>query len=234
MTEASHSAFDSARPALTDAERDQLIHAVRRCARQQGLSPSVTDRYQAWIFVFASWCHRHPPHRIDQNRIGAFREALQQSADAGDEEVNQAMDALGFLFGAADEVTALLASRDATPEDGDAAASPSESGSRSGAEDGLQTLQVGWQSGSEASDDSIRAPQIPLERAPNAPLSDATDADEEETEKIEESSSTAKLCIKRFQTQVESLHAPDADAAEPPEQESDPEGQAEPEPTPSS
>lgn len=195
MPEESQRASDSARPALMDLDRDQLTHAVRRCAREKNLSRAVTDRYEAWIFVFVSWCYEHPPHRVDQGRIGAFQEVLQQSADAGEKEVYQAMDALAFLFGTADEVTSLLDSWDASSKEGTAPASIEESGSRSGDEDGLQTLQVGWQSG----------PDTPLDRTADA---------EGEEESEEGEFSTAELCIERFQAQVESLHAPDAEASD--------------------
>jgi hypothetical protein len=226
MSEELRSASDSERPILSDSERAQLVHSVRRCARQKGLSPAVAERYQAWILAFLSWCRDHPPHRVDRGRIGAFQEALQQSADAGEKEVYQAMDALAFLFGAADEVVPLLAAHDASPEDGTASASPAESGGALGDEDRPQTLQVGWQSGAEASDETIRAPQIPPARAPDPPLDPPADAEGEdepgEDEPEEEASSTAELCIERFQMQVESLHAPDADASEPPGREADP------------
>lgn len=232
MPEESRSASELARPTLTDSEREQLVHAIRRCARQKDLSSSVTDRYQAWIFAFVSWCRKHPPHRVDRDRIGAFQEALQQSADAGEKELYQAMDALAFLFGAADEVMGLLASWGVSSEDGAASAFRSDSGSRAGDEDGPQTLQVGWQSGPTASADTIQAPQIPLERAPNAPLPASTDADEEE--ESPEASSTAKICIERFKTQVESLHASDAKGSNANGQGANAEETARPEPNPAS
>jgi hypothetical protein len=229
MSEELRSASESDGPALTDSERAQLAYALRRCARGQGLSASVTDRYQAWIFVFVSWCHEHPPHRVARCRIGAFQEALQRSADAGEEEVYQAMDALAFLFGAADEVASLLVSPEAAPQNEGEPTSAEEPGSTAeaapGGEDAIRTLRLGWQSGSEASGDTIRAPQIPLETAPGAPLAETTDAGEEE--EMTEGASTAELCIERFQMQVESLHACNGDASE---QESGPDGEVQPEP----
>lgn len=238
MSEKSRSASNSDRPGLTDSERAQLVYAIRRCARQQGLSSAVAERYRAWIFAFVSWCRDHPPDRVDRGRIGAFQAALQQSPDVTREEVYQAMDALGFLFGAADEVVPLLTTPDASPESetasGPTAGPDAASGTTPGDEQALQTLQVGWQSGAEASGDTIRAPQIPLELAPGTPLDQATDEEGENEEGGEvpedEEPSTAELCIERFQTQIESLHASDANGSEPTGREADPDVEPHPEP----
>jgi hypothetical protein len=77
----------------------QLSQGIRSTAAERGLMSRTTRRYEAWIFLFLSWCLTVPPFRICRTRIGSFWSAL-QARGVGRWEVCQAMDALGFFFGA--------------------------------------------------------------------------------------------------------------------------------------
>lgn len=84
---------------LSGRAREKLICAIRMTARKQGLSRRVTDRYQAWASAFLCWCLGSPERPVDAGQIEPFRRALRQAGREA-EEVEEAMDALAFLFGA--------------------------------------------------------------------------------------------------------------------------------------
>ena len=183
---------------LPDPVREQLVFAFRRRARQQELSLLVTQRYQAWTFLFVSWCHETPPHQIGPHRIGAFRDVLRACPEMGDEEVHEAMDALTFLFGSVEEAESLLASVNAHSE---ASSEETESGKgESAANASIQTLQIGWKQGKPTGDNS--------DQIDSSSAGSASTPDTETSSK--EGASTAEACIARFQTQIETLHASDA------------------------
>lgn len=78
---------------------DRIASAIRTVAAERGLSDRIVDRYEAWIFVFLAWCLRAPPHHVGRDRVGDFWTALTQRR-VHRWKVCDAMDALGFLFGA--------------------------------------------------------------------------------------------------------------------------------------
>lgn len=84
---------------LSDRDREKLICAIQLEAGEQGLSPRVTDRYQAWAGAFLSWCLGSRSRPVESDQIEPFRRALRE-AGTSEEEVQEAMDALAFLFGA--------------------------------------------------------------------------------------------------------------------------------------
>lgn len=80
----------------------RLAEAVREAAQKQKLTSRVARRYQAWIFLFVSWCLKAPPHRMSEARIGDFWDAL-SNRGLSRAQICHAMDALALLFGAVDE-----------------------------------------------------------------------------------------------------------------------------------
>lgn len=83
----------------TAKDLDELSQALRSTAKERGLSDETIDRYEEWVFLYLSWCLTVPPFGICRNRIGAFWSALQERK-VNRWQVCQAMDALGFFFGA--------------------------------------------------------------------------------------------------------------------------------------
>jgi hypothetical protein len=77
-------------------------------AGEKDLSRRTIDRYQAWIFGYISWSLRTDPFEVSDGRISDFLDAIKRHPDAGKGEVFEAMDALGFLYGALDEPEVLL------------------------------------------------------------------------------------------------------------------------------
>jgi hypothetical protein len=84
----------------TDEDLNRLTSAIETVGQENGFSGRRIDRYRAWTLVFVSWCLKTAPHCINQSRIGDFWRALRQHPKAGGRELGEAMDALGFLFGA--------------------------------------------------------------------------------------------------------------------------------------
>jgi hypothetical protein len=101
MSSLNRPAFLAAAPDLpTDRDYDRLRTALWDTAQEKGFSTDLTNRYEAWIFVFVAWCLRTPPHDIDAARLDAFWRALHNHPDVSAVELAEAMDAVAFLFGA--------------------------------------------------------------------------------------------------------------------------------------
>lgn len=101
MSAAEVPAFLSPPRALpTDEDLNRLTAAIETVGRKNDFSGRRIDRYRAWTLVFVSWCLKTAPHCINQSRIDDFWRALHQHPKAGGRELAEAMDALGFLFGA--------------------------------------------------------------------------------------------------------------------------------------
>ncbi len=84
----------------TDEDLNRLTAAIETIGRKNDFSGRRIDRYRAWTLVFVSWCLKTAPHCINHSRIGDFWRALHQHPKADGRELADAMDALGFLFGA--------------------------------------------------------------------------------------------------------------------------------------
>jgi hypothetical protein len=83
----------------TDEELQHLRDEIQRVGRDRGFPQRKTDRYEAWIMGFVSWCLRTAPYQINLTRLGAFWEALDEHPKAETPLKAEAMDAVGFLFG---------------------------------------------------------------------------------------------------------------------------------------
>ena len=102
-------AFLSASRVLpSDRDLERLTCALRMAAGENNLSRRTIDRYQAWIFGYISWSLRTEPFKVSDRRISDFLDAIKRHPEAGKEEAFEAMDALGFLYGALDEPDVLL------------------------------------------------------------------------------------------------------------------------------
>lgn len=127
---------------MSERAREKLICAFRMTAKEEGLCPARTDRYQAWAFAFLCWCLGSPPRPVDCSQIEPFRRALRRT-DTDEVKVQEAMDALAFLFGAvgASEILSLD-----LPEALRSCADPSagESKRKDGRRERPQTVDVGW------------------------------------------------------------------------------------------
>ena len=91
--------FPHARHLPTEEDLRQLSRGIRSAAEERELTAQTAAQYEEWIFLFQSWCLTVPPFRICRDRIGGFWSAL-QDREVGRWKVCQAMDALGFFFGA--------------------------------------------------------------------------------------------------------------------------------------
>jgi hypothetical protein len=101
MSSPNRPAFLTAAPDLpTDRDYDRLRSALWDTAQEKGFSTELTNRYEAWIFVFVAWCLRTPPRDIDASRLDAFWRALHNHPDVSAVELAEAMDAVAFLSGA--------------------------------------------------------------------------------------------------------------------------------------
>jgi hypothetical protein len=191
---------------------EHLCEALRTTARKYGFSPRRTDRYEAWILAFLSWCGEHlstdaDPPKVDPSHIETFREALCTRTNTTTEELHEAMDALSFLFGAvarADESLAVLPDGivfgpQTTAQEDNTNTPP----------DALRTLQVGWQKGTIASVSEATSGSPP-DRLEKPPEERATAPDGEASDSSP--SSTAKDYLQQYQTQLDSLHVTDTDA----------------------
>lgn len=82
----------------TDRDLDRLVCAIRSVAREKQFPSQMVDRYESWILIYLSWAIKAPPHSVSVDRIGEFRDALDQNGCEKWKRA-EAMDALGFLFG---------------------------------------------------------------------------------------------------------------------------------------
>lgn len=127
---------------LPDHAREKLICAIRMTAQEQGLSQRVTDRYQAWGSAFLCWCLGSSARPVESDQIEPFRRAL-RDAGTSEEEVQEAMDALAFLFGAvgvSDVLSPELRGAQSTCAGQESETKPAPRARR----DALSTLDVGW------------------------------------------------------------------------------------------
>lgn len=136
----------------TDHDIEKLACAVRMTAGEMNLSRRTVDRYQAWILGFISWCLRTDPYEIARDRINGFREAIERHPEASQEEVYEAMDALGFLYGALSEPEELLSFASPSgselrlqrPRERPLRVDSVSGTSRSESDEDIPTLTIGW------------------------------------------------------------------------------------------
>jgi hypothetical protein len=199
----------------SDQALEHLCKTLRATAQQYGFSPRQRDRYEAWILAFLSWCAEHvsteaTPPKVDPSHIGAFQKALRTRTDTTEAEVYEAMDALSFLFGAvarADESLTVLPNgivfgpRQKSGRASEASTAPNA----------LRTLQLGWQKGTIASVSEATTGSSP-DRLEKPPEEGASDSNADDGEPQTAPASTAKAHLRRYQTQLESLHASDSSA----------------------
>ena len=218
---------------MTYRDRERLICAFRIAAQEQDLSSKVTDRYQAWAWVFLSWCFNPPVRPINATQIGSFRKALCE-AEASKEQVREAMDALGFFFGAVNQLDDILSMAAPTesmaPSTGACETRTSGSGKGECGEIGpgedVGTLSLGWrgEDGSTSVENVRESSSPPTYHLPSSGLPEGNrkglSEDESPREKpsgqkspkesnvgnTDTNFSTAELCVRRYQKQVESLH----------------------------
>jgi hypothetical protein len=217
----------SAHLSLPEPARAKLCYAVRKAAQRTGISRSVADRYQAWTVAFVSWCHQSPSGHVGPDRIDAFRRALRDRTEMETEAVYEALDALAFFFGAVEEAESLLASI-APPSDSRTAETASrgrpteEENTDAHTEDRIRSLRIGWQNGTDAPPPPASPARSPSQTTADSSGGTSASGDDPANEdEQEEGASTAEVCIRRYQTQLESLHAatPDApEASDPPEE----------------
>jgi len=114
----------------------------------------------------------------------AFRSALRERATVGKEAVNEAMDALSFLFGAAQAARdhLFLNSRNERTDDDLDTREPYS-------QKEVLSLQVGWQNGEASTDQE-----------------DSSELSSGSAEKTDDAS-TAEHCIEEFQSQLDLLHS---------------------------
>lgn len=169
---------------LSREDLDAFSQAFRGAARNQGFTLRRAGRYEAWVLAFLAWCSEKPSRQLEVESMGAFRSALRERAAVGKEAVNEAMDALSFLFGAAQAARdhLFLNSRNERMED-----DPDTRESHSQKE--ILSLQVSWQSGGRSPD-----------QEDSSELSSGSD------EKTDDAS-TAEHCIEEFQSQLDLLHS---------------------------
>jgi len=93
----------------SDQDLNRLTRTLRSTARARNLPDQVAERYEAWIFLFLGWCLQAPPGQVHRDRVGDFWTALTQR-QVPRWKVCEAMDAVGFLFGALGGAEALFIS----------------------------------------------------------------------------------------------------------------------------
>jgi hypothetical protein len=188
---------------------EQLCETLRSTAEKYEFSPRRTDRYEAWILAFLSWCSGHlstdaASPTVDPSQIEDFREALRSRTDSTTDELHEAMDALSFLFGAVAQADGSLA----VLPDGVVFGPQTTPGSTEAntPSDALRTLQVGWQKGTIASVSEATSGSSPnrLEKPHEDPGDDSNGETSETTP-----STTAEAYLEQYQTQLDSLHVSD-------------------------
>lgn len=90
----------------TEQELDQLADRLRDAAQDHGHSAKTAAHYEAWLFLFLSWCLKVPPYDVHQNRLGDFWSVLMQRR-VSQWKVSKAMEALHFFFAHLPDVSAL-------------------------------------------------------------------------------------------------------------------------------
>lgn len=138
----------------TDHDLEKLTCAIRIAAGENDLSTRTIDRYQAWIFGFISWSLRVDPYEVQRDRIGDFWDAILRHPDAGRQQAFEAMDALGFLYGAVNDAEDLLSFSSNSPTDSTStphwrrhSEDPVSPQARSETNGEIASITVGWKLG---------------------------------------------------------------------------------------
>jgi hypothetical protein len=198
------------RSPLTESTCAQLAYAFCRAAQETGLSRATTDRYQAWAVAFLSWCQETAPHCVHAGRIGAFERALRERPGIEEASVHEALDALGFLFGAVENIESILPSGGTGAEkqgEGDRNAAPQDKNGAS-ADNTIQSLRIGWQDETDPADapSPLVSPDPELRPEASNPVDEADEKDEE--------ASSAETWIQWYESQITSADSPNDRAAD--------------------
>ncbi len=171
---------------LSSEDLNAFSQAFREDARRQGLTVQQSCRYEAWVLAFLAWCHEKPSRRLEPECIAAFRSALREEGTVEREAVTEAMDALSFLFGTAQNARDRLVA-DRQEDSG---------GRESHSEKKILSLQANWQDGNDC----------PEQDDPTGGSSEAAGETDD--------GSTAEHCLEQFQSQLETLHSGGGEAEE--------------------
>ncbi len=192
---------------------EEISRAFRRDAQREELSEHKSKRFEAWALAFVSWCASQEPVSCDSGgvrtcRIGEFQVALRGRPEATRREAVEAMDALAFLFGAAEETKATLRSAGLTVENegGSSEEHVSEEEPPADKRDRSAMNQTfpGWP-GKEAESEASLTESSTSNRDPVSRPSSHQDA-----------SSTAKAFVRAFHSQIDSMHDPNPGSGEKP------------------
>lgn len=188
----------------------KVSSAFQRDARREGLDEEKKSRFEAWALAFISWCAREESGVCDSGevrtcRIGEFQVALRGQPEITRQEAVEAMDALAFLFGAAEEAKSALRSLGFSVEKqasspGDSSFGKSSTGEPSA--DEARRVFPGWPNeeegaGETTTEDSLSTNQNTVSRP----------------ESHEDASSTAKAFVRAFHSQLDSMHASPPDGS---------------------
>lgn len=187
----------------------ELSQAFRRDARRENLSETKAERFEAWALAFASWCADQELDTCDTDevstcRIGAFQVALRGHPETTRREAIEAMDALGFFFGAAEETKSALCSAGLAVEN---------------REESSSETAVEAERTDESSDDR---PGGVFPGWPDEKTDGETDTGEGTAGRHpvprptshEDASSTAKAFVRAFHSRLDSMHDAPSDESE--------------------
>lgn len=184
-----------------------VSRAFRRDARREELTPKKAELFEAWTLAFVSWCAGRDVEgcgagQVRACQIGEFQVALRGRPETTHREAVVAMDALAFLFGAAEETKSALRSAGFSVENGEKPAPPSSAEETSSADttDRSQARRTfpGW-------------PDKEERTGPSA-FQESTTSNRDSIfhpEPQEDDSSTAKDFVRAFNSKVESMHDSD-------------------------
>lgn len=199
---------------LTDQQLDAFSRAFREDAQGEELSGERVRRFEAWTLAFLSWCNEKVDSdgadRARSCRIGDFQVALRGRPEISRKEAQEAMDALGFLFGVAGETRSMLRSAGFSLEGPTSGTKQDAAEADSGTE--IQTLQAGWWEEGDLENRAAGRGVGPSQGTPSE-----TSASSEHGSSVsrptsqEDASSTAKAFVRAFQDELESVHASGSD-----------------------
>ena len=220
--------FDQA--PFSDKTLEQFSRAFRRDAEREDLGERKAELFEDWMLAFVSWCARQDKNgcgagQVQACRIGEFQVVLRGRPEITQREAIVAMDALAFLFGAAEETKAALRSAGLAVKNGDGpSGTSSKKASLSGSSPNGSAANGSSPSGSSAGGDSTGA-SSPGTRAREGKNRTFPGWSEEETgggpaaqsemsgdgaiarpKSHEDASSTAKAFVRAFKSQVSSMH----------------------------
>lgn len=203
---------------LSEEQLDEFARAFQRDAREHGLSPERVHLFEAWTLAFLSWCAGEAsgldsPDRLSSCRIGEFQVSLRGQPETSQTDALKAMDALAFLFGAAQETKSMLRSVGFAVEG--LSSQKSQDVAESAPSERIRTLDVGWRDEGEPEDDeAARRSDRFQDPVPKKGASAERGASISRPTSQEDASSTAKAFVRAYQSELESLHPSDSSSAQ--------------------